>query len=124
MTDWFLQELSVIPRGSWGDVARRFTMVRWGCMKHSSITQNPTHQAAAPHFFLPSRPHVPRAARRRATRRLPSCRRTCSDHCEEEIPFVINSSGLLVQTDEGAVIPVVDRIRRTQPPTVEVPVSL
>ncbi|KZV19601.1 hypothetical protein F511_43443 [Dorcoceras hygrometricum] len=28
-TDWFLQALSVIPRGSWGDVARRFTIVRW-----------------------------------------------------------------------------------------------
>ncbi|KZV34389.1 hypothetical protein F511_33742 [Dorcoceras hygrometricum] len=28
-TNWFLQELSVIPRGSWGDVARRFTMIRW-----------------------------------------------------------------------------------------------
>ncbi|KZV37428.1 DNA-directed RNA polymerase V subunit 1 [Dorcoceras hygrometricum] len=23
-TNWFLQELSVIPMGSWGDVARRF----------------------------------------------------------------------------------------------------
>ncbi|KZV42792.1 hypothetical protein F511_20243 [Dorcoceras hygrometricum] len=29
MTNWFLQAL-VIPRGSWDDVARRFTMVRWG----------------------------------------------------------------------------------------------
>ncbi|KZV44649.1 hypothetical protein F511_37559 [Dorcoceras hygrometricum] len=29
MTDWFLQALSVIPMGSCGDVARRFTMVRW-----------------------------------------------------------------------------------------------
>ncbi|KZV23545.1 UDP-glucosyltransferase [Dorcoceras hygrometricum] len=29
MTDWFLQALSVIPMGSWGDVARRFTMIRW-----------------------------------------------------------------------------------------------
>ncbi|KZV57211.1 splicing factor 3B subunit 1-like [Dorcoceras hygrometricum] len=29
MTDWFLQALSVIPRGTWGDVARRFTMIRW-----------------------------------------------------------------------------------------------
>ncbi|KZV39256.1 hypothetical protein F511_14886 [Dorcoceras hygrometricum] len=29
MTDWFLQALSVIPRGSWGDVVRRFTMIRW-----------------------------------------------------------------------------------------------
>ncbi|KZV15937.1 hypothetical protein F511_08728 [Dorcoceras hygrometricum] len=28
-TDWFLQALSVIPRGSWDDVARRFTMIRW-----------------------------------------------------------------------------------------------
>ncbi|KZV48633.1 hypothetical protein F511_19724 [Dorcoceras hygrometricum] len=29
MTDWFFQALSVIPTGSWGDVARRFTMIRW-----------------------------------------------------------------------------------------------
>ncbi|KZV20959.1 L-type lectin-domain containing receptor kinase IV.1-like [Dorcoceras hygrometricum] len=29
-TDWFLQALSVIPRGSWGDVARRFTMAEEG----------------------------------------------------------------------------------------------
>ncbi|KZV35310.1 hypothetical protein F511_38729 [Dorcoceras hygrometricum] len=28
-TNWFFQALSVIPRGSWGDVARRFTMIRW-----------------------------------------------------------------------------------------------
>ncbi|KZV18311.1 acyl-CoA dehydrogenase family member 10 [Dorcoceras hygrometricum] len=28
-TNWFLQALSVIPRGSWVDVARRFTMIRW-----------------------------------------------------------------------------------------------
>ncbi|KZV19932.1 hypothetical protein F511_22986 [Dorcoceras hygrometricum] len=27
--NWFLQALSVIPMGSWGDVARRFTMIRW-----------------------------------------------------------------------------------------------
>ncbi|KZV52676.1 hypothetical protein F511_21056 [Dorcoceras hygrometricum] len=30
MTNWFLQALSVIPRESWDDVARRFTMIRWG----------------------------------------------------------------------------------------------
>ncbi|KZV16192.1 hypothetical protein F511_39860 [Dorcoceras hygrometricum] len=29
MTDWFFQALSVIPRGSWDDVVRRFTMIRW-----------------------------------------------------------------------------------------------
>ncbi|KZV39429.1 hypothetical protein F511_24133 [Dorcoceras hygrometricum] len=28
-TNWFLQALSVIPRGSWGDVSRRFIMIRW-----------------------------------------------------------------------------------------------
>ncbi|KZV46648.1 hypothetical protein F511_38722 [Dorcoceras hygrometricum] len=32
MTNWFLQALSVIPRGSWGDVARRFTMIRWASL--------------------------------------------------------------------------------------------
>ncbi|KZV21273.1 hypothetical protein F511_25676 [Dorcoceras hygrometricum] len=32
-TNWFLQELLVIPRGSWGDVARRFTMIRWASPK-------------------------------------------------------------------------------------------
>ncbi|KZV58373.1 hypothetical protein F511_15496 [Dorcoceras hygrometricum] len=31
-TDWFLQALSVIPKGSWGDVARRFTMIRWAVL--------------------------------------------------------------------------------------------
>ncbi|KZV26294.1 polyadenylation and cleavage factor4 [Dorcoceras hygrometricum] len=31
-TNWFLQALSVIPRGSWGDVARRFTMIRWAVL--------------------------------------------------------------------------------------------
>ncbi|KZV32540.1 hypothetical protein F511_42973 [Dorcoceras hygrometricum] len=34
-TDWFLQALSVIPRGSWGDVARRFTMIRWAVISSS-----------------------------------------------------------------------------------------
>ncbi|KZV55625.1 hypothetical protein F511_32200 [Dorcoceras hygrometricum] len=33
MIDWFLQALSVIPRGSWGDVAMRFTMIRWASPK-------------------------------------------------------------------------------------------
>ncbi|KZV55752.1 hypothetical protein F511_21383 [Dorcoceras hygrometricum] len=31
-TDWFLQAPSVIPRGSWGDVSRRFTMIRWAVL--------------------------------------------------------------------------------------------
>ncbi|KZV17630.1 hypothetical protein F511_27166 [Dorcoceras hygrometricum] len=32
MADWFLQALSVIPRGSGGDVARCFTMIRWAAV--------------------------------------------------------------------------------------------
>ncbi|KZV30327.1 hypothetical protein F511_38206 [Dorcoceras hygrometricum] len=84
MTDWFLQALSVIPRGSWGDVARRFTMIRW-----PPLSSTPLSAAAA-------------------------CRdRTCSDHLVVEIPFVANLSALLVQTDEGVRFPVVDRIRRS-----------
>ncbi|KZV54823.1 hypothetical protein F511_36450 [Dorcoceras hygrometricum] len=37
MTDWFLQALSVIHRGSWGDVARRFTMIRWVLEEHCDV---------------------------------------------------------------------------------------
>ncbi|KZV17128.1 hypothetical protein F511_22246 [Dorcoceras hygrometricum] len=48
------------------------------------------------------------------------CRRlrgwTCSDHRDEEIPFMPNSSGLLVQADEGVVFPVVDLIKEDLPP--------
>ncbi|KZV13695.1 hypothetical protein F511_45141 [Dorcoceras hygrometricum] len=40
MTDWFLQALSVIPRGSWGDVARRFTMIRWADRKYENRVAN------------------------------------------------------------------------------------
>ncbi|KZV40348.1 RING finger and CHY zinc finger domain-containing protein 1-like [Dorcoceras hygrometricum] len=39
--------------------------------------------------------------------------RTCSDRRVGEIPFVSNSSVLLVQADEGFVLPVVDLIRRS-----------
>ncbi|KZV44997.1 hypothetical protein F511_26554 [Dorcoceras hygrometricum] len=35
-TNWFLQALLVIPRGSWGDVARRFTMIRWAAVDRQS----------------------------------------------------------------------------------------
>ncbi|KZV38762.1 plasma membrane ATPase 1-like [Dorcoceras hygrometricum] len=73
-TNWFLQALSVIPRGSWGDVARRFTMIRW---------------AAA-------------AARLR--------RKFVFGQFDEENPFVLISSVLLVQADEGVSFLVVDRI--------------
>ncbi|KZV23561.1 hypothetical protein F511_05115 [Dorcoceras hygrometricum] len=44
------------------------------------------------------------------------CDRTCSNRRVEEIPFVPNSSGLLVQADEGVVFSVVDLIKEDLPP--------
>ncbi|KZV25852.1 hypothetical protein F511_29129 [Dorcoceras hygrometricum] len=66
-TDWFLQALSVIPRGSWGDVARRFTMIRWAML-------------AAP-------PSSPSAAAARCRRKF------VSGQIDEENPFVLISIG-------------------------------
>ncbi|KZV49164.1 acyl-CoA dehydrogenase-related protein [Dorcoceras hygrometricum] len=86
-TDWFLQALSVIPRGSWGDVARRFTMIRW---------ESPEFAAAA------------------------RCRRKfVSGQLDEENPFVLISSVLLVQPDEGVSVLVVDRIGDNIPQSTE-----
>ncbi|KZV23854.1 Amidase family protein isoform 1 [Dorcoceras hygrometricum] len=88
-TNWFLQALSVIPRGSWGD----------------------------PPYFTLGRPSSPSTSRRLAPPRAAAvCRhlrdRTCFDHRDEEFPSVLNSSVLLVQADEGVLIRVVDLIRR------------
>ncbi|KZV50420.1 hypothetical protein F511_37377 [Dorcoceras hygrometricum] len=85
-TNWFLQALSVIPRGSWGDVARRFTMIRW------AETWPP------PLLCI----HAAAAARLR--------RKIVSGQFDEENPFVMISSVLLVQADEGFSFLVVDRI--------------
>ncbi|KZV52556.1 hypothetical protein F511_26769 [Dorcoceras hygrometricum] len=83
-TNWFLQALSVIPRGSWGDVARRFTMIRWA-------TSPPLSNAAS-------------AAAARLRRKF------VSSQFDEENPFVLISSVLIVQADEGVSFLVVDRI--------------
>ncbi|KZV22140.1 F-box family protein [Dorcoceras hygrometricum] len=99
-TNWFFQALSVIPRGSWGDVARRFTMIRW-----------PPYLAPPP-----SPPRLPRPPPLAAAPPPLLRDRTCSDHLEEEIPFVPNSSGLLVQADEGILLPVMDLIKEDLPP--------
>ncbi|KZV39651.1 hypothetical protein F511_30457 [Dorcoceras hygrometricum] len=64
--------------------------------------------AAPPPFFL--RPPHAALSRRRAP---PPRDRTCFDHRDEEIPFVSNSSVLLVQADKGFVLPIVDLIRRS-----------
>ncbi|KZV52564.1 hypothetical protein F511_26791 [Dorcoceras hygrometricum] len=155
----FQVALSVIPRGSWGDVARRFTMIRWGlncnfglgglkncfriiilsfgnCVDRSDLIVDRSYDEAmvigmnrmfiwtwaSPMSIGPStsRPplhfHLTAAARRLAP--PPAAIRflrgwNCSDHVDEEVSFVTNSSAFLVQTDEGGVIPVVDRIRRS-----------
>ncbi|KZV19214.1 hypothetical protein F511_09955 [Dorcoceras hygrometricum] len=76
---------------------------------------NITHQTLAPPFP----PHLAAADRPSAAAFQPSQPspdfsrgRTCSDHRDEEIPSMVNSSDLLVQTDEGLVFSVVDLIRR------------
>ncbi|KZV44214.1 hypothetical protein F511_11029 [Dorcoceras hygrometricum] len=129
MTDWFLQALSVIPRGSWGDVARRFTMIRWPITSlhmHGLglMYDNTTHHKTLASKRRPPLSSTPLSAGRRLAafppqpppfrRAAAACRyRTCSDHLVVEIPLVSNSSALLVQTDEGVLFPVVDRIRRS-----------
>ncbi|KZV33790.1 hypothetical protein F511_16396 [Dorcoceras hygrometricum] len=70
------------------------------------------YSCAAPPLQTPSRP--PRHRRAVAVRLLRD--RTCSDHIDEEIPYVANLSVLLVQTDEGLVFPVVDQIKENLPP--------
>ncbi|KZV32021.1 hypothetical protein F511_23134 [Dorcoceras hygrometricum] len=102
-TDWFLQALSVIPRGSWGDVARRFTMIRWAVL-------------AAPSLLSKRRRRRPPCAAAVAAR----CRRKfVSGQLDEENPFVQNSSVLLVQPDEGVSVLVVDRIGGYLPQSTE-----
>ncbi|KZV53700.1 hypothetical protein F511_28612 [Dorcoceras hygrometricum] len=94
-TNWFLQALSVIPRGSWGDVARRFTMIRWAALETAAPLLSQAAAAAA-------------STRRRRRRRLR--RKIVSGQFDEENPFMLISSVLLVQTDEGVSFLVVDRI--------------
>ncbi|KZV55320.1 hypothetical protein F511_18852 [Dorcoceras hygrometricum] len=92
-TNWFLQALSVIPGGSWRDVARRFTMIRW----------------ATPPFPKPPPPATTIAAAAAPRRNLfrPTFQRV-SVHADLVRP---SSAG-----DEGTLLPVVDLIRRNLPP--------
>ncbi|KZV29933.1 hypothetical protein F511_22824 [Dorcoceras hygrometricum] len=95
-TNLFLQALSVIPRGSWGDVARRFTMIRWATLSTvspSSLLQTPPPPVVTENSF--------------------------SGQLGEENPFVQNSSVFLVQPDEGVSVLVVDRIGDYLPQSTE-----
>ncbi|KZV48579.1 helicase domain-containing family protein [Dorcoceras hygrometricum] len=90
-TNWFLQALSVIPRGSWGDVAIRSYHDPLG--KSGIVIPEPQcRRPCAPP------PPPPREAR------------ICSGQLDEENPSAPISSGLLVQADEGVSYPVVDLI--------------
>ncbi|KZV40565.1 hypothetical protein F511_35407 [Dorcoceras hygrometricum] len=95
-TDWFLQALSVIPRGSWGDVARRFTMIRWAAA------------TLLPSLTPPPPPPPPPCAAAAAA--VVFAGKLVSGQLDVENPFVLISSGLLVQPDEGVSDLVVDRI--------------
>ncbi|KZV48755.1 hypothetical protein F511_26086 [Dorcoceras hygrometricum] len=76
------------------------TMTDWFLQALSVIPRPPS-----PPPILPCCRRAPRVAAYRD--------RTCSDRRAEEIPFVSNSSVLIVQADEGFVLPIVDLIRRS-----------
>ncbi|KZV13720.1 DNA-directed RNA polymerase V subunit 1 [Dorcoceras hygrometricum] len=130
-TDWFLQALSVIPRGSWGDVARRFTMIRWAVDRSDLIGDRSCDEVIAIDIVIwtrarwtgPSpirrrrRPPCAAAARRRSSPEI------CSGQFDVENLIVLISSGLLVQSDEGVPNLVVDRIDVTTAINREAPGS-
>ncbi|KZV47859.1 putative LRR receptor-like serine/threonine-protein kinase [Dorcoceras hygrometricum] len=111
-TNWFLQEISVIPRGSWSDVARRSYHDPLG--KSGIVIPEPQWLWA--HGWLNKRrlpflltPPPPFAG-------------ICSVQLDEENPSAPISSGLLVQADEGVSLPVMDLIdviyRRLPEPSI------
>ncbi|KZV25257.1 hypothetical protein F511_12493 [Dorcoceras hygrometricum] len=112
-TNWFLQALSVIPRGSWGDVSRRFTMIRWAnhCIQFQklsrSVRSDRRSELRRPLLSqTPPPPPSPCAAAAAARLR----RKFVSGQFDEENPFVLISSVLIVQADEGVSFLVMDRI--------------
>ncbi|KZV30220.1 hypothetical protein F511_15654 [Dorcoceras hygrometricum] len=110
-TDWFLQELSVIPRRSWGDVARRFTMIRWAETKLNTLVITLPLQTLTLSTNAASLSRTRRRRRRpRAAAAADRRRKLVSGQFDEENPFVLISSALLVQPDEGVSDLVVYRI--------------
>ncbi|KZV23649.1 DNA-directed RNA polymerase V subunit 1 [Dorcoceras hygrometricum] len=97
-TNWFLQALSMIPRGSWGDVSIRFTMIRWTVSETESIGPIRSSIGVTPP------PPLSNAAAARLRRKF------VSGQFDEENPFVLILSVLLVQADKGVSFLVVDRI--------------
>ncbi|KZV50792.1 OTU domain-containing protein 3 [Dorcoceras hygrometricum] len=81
---------------------------------HRGLTQSRRLMTPAPKLRRPPPFSRPTTTHRRAPPSAASCRdRTCYDQLFEEFPFMSNLSVLLVQADEGLVLPVVDLIRRS-----------
>ncbi|KZV34592.1 hypothetical protein F511_23227 [Dorcoceras hygrometricum] len=70
MTDWFLQALSVISRGSWIDVARRFTMIRWARILHRWISLSNQEPDEAKNLIKSFSSRIAAAGSRRANTRF------------------------------------------------------
>ncbi|KZV50949.1 hypothetical protein F511_19412 [Dorcoceras hygrometricum] len=131
-TEWFLQALSVIPRGSWGDVARRFTMIRWAVDRSDLIGDRSYDEVAAMDIVIwtrarwagpspftnPPLPPLQKAAAAAAAA-VDLRRKFVSGQFDEENLFVLISSALLVQPDEGVSVLVVDRIGDYLPQSTE-----
>ncbi|KZV58006.1 mechanosensitive ion channel protein 9-like [Dorcoceras hygrometricum] len=87
---------------------------------HASLGISQQDNSPTPSLHLERRPSLSHTTHRPSPLAPPTCRRlrgwTCSDHRNEEIPFVPNSSGLLVQADEGVMFPVMDLIKEDLPP--------
>ncbi|KZV32168.1 hypothetical protein F511_19315 [Dorcoceras hygrometricum] len=58
-TNWFLQAQSMIPRGSWRDVARRITMIRWAIVGYGQEEEGSTMVEPRPNDW----PHAAYVAR-------------------------------------------------------------
>ncbi|KZV19699.1 hypothetical protein F511_33311 [Dorcoceras hygrometricum] len=142
-TDWFLQALSVIPRGSWGDVSRRSTMIRWADSRTDTqlnvlstrrgfwgVRLPKSQQGSNRGFpllrgktvilqFRPPSPPLNSRAAAAAAAAADLRRKFVSGRFDEENPFVQNSSVLLVQPDKGVSVLVVDRIGDYLPQSTE-----
>ncbi|KZV38681.1 polygalacturonase inhibitor 1-like [Dorcoceras hygrometricum] len=125
--NWFLQALSVIPRGSWGDVARRSYHDPLGRFPHGYSAQCVEHTKRILGVRLPKKSTEVKsgfadvegqnAVVRRRIRAPPPppppplfAGKSFPANLDEENPSAPISSGLLVQADEGIPSPVVNLI--------------
>ncbi|KZV20484.1 hypothetical protein F511_31855 [Dorcoceras hygrometricum] len=116
-TNRFLQALSVIPRGSWGDVARRSYHDPLGRFPHGYSAQCVEHEKR---ICVVRLPESQQGSNRALAAALPPlykpppppvfAGKIVSGQLDEENPFVLISSVLLVQADEGVSFLVMDRI--------------